>query len=146
MGKFYVTWTLLCPLSNQINFVWCCVGDFSEVLGCHEKEGVAIRPRAQIVAFQDALRDCALFDIDWNGTVFTWVNGYRDATWTRLRLARVVVTTAWQAIFSESTCFTLFATVSDRMPILLDLDRIPRLVLVSINMLVKIASDLKGLG
>lgn len=48
--------------------------------------------------------DCNLFELDWHGPKFTWSNGHRDQTWTRLRLDRALTNSEWRDLFSEVCC------------------------------------------
>lgn len=75
-SKRYLTWRLLSQLGRQIDCPWCCIGDFNEILGYHEKEGGAVRPSSQIKAFHDTLAVCSLFDMGWIGQKLSWNNGH----------------------------------------------------------------------
>jgi DNA-directed RNA polymerase len=47
------------------------------------------------------MEDCALHDLDFVGGAFTWRNQHHDApSYTKERLGRVVVNSAWRARFS----------------------------------------------
>lgn len=43
----HVTWNLLRLLATQSSDPWCCVGDFNEILGSHEKEGGSMQSSYQ---------------------------------------------------------------------------------------------------
>lgn len=104
-------------LGQHIDCPWCVTGDFNEILAFSEKEGGAIRPASQIRAFQDALDDCKLFELERVGPKFTWDNGHKDHSWTRLRLDRAVANVYWILMFQNACCHTLFSVFSDHSPI-----------------------------
>jgi hypothetical protein len=51
------------------------IGDFNDILFSREKEGGNRRPHSFMKAFQDALTDCELEDIDFLGDKYTWNRG-----------------------------------------------------------------------
>jgi hypothetical protein len=77
-----------------MNKAWMVLGDFNEILYHYEKEGR--RPRAQryLQAFSDALGDCNLSDMGFNGDMFTWQRGK-----IRERLDQGVSNAMWNELF-----------------------------------------------
>ena len=65
------TWVALRTLHGRMHKPWLALGDFNEILFHHEEGG---RPRAQcfLQAFSEALNDCSLSDVGYNGDIFTW--------------------------------------------------------------------------
>lgn len=50
------------------------MGDFNEILYQQEKWGGSQRPFAQMQGFRQALQNCDLSDMDYNGLKHTWSN------------------------------------------------------------------------
>jgi hypothetical protein len=89
----YKTWDKLRELKNIFTLPWVVMGDFSEILYSHEKEGGNPRPQSYMQAFRDALVDCELDDMGFSGDVFTWKRGR-----IRERLDRDVASGYWLAM------------------------------------------------
>lgn len=69
-----------------------------------------------MAAFQDALTDCNLIDLDYIGAHFTWSNG-RGTGLVRRRLDRAVASSSWKDIFAHHRVFHLSSSHSDHLPI-----------------------------
>lgn len=110
-------WSLLRPLKTTSDLPWLLVGDFNEILFQHEKDGSLARSTGAMSAFQDALSDCNLTDLGYNGTTFTWRNGRGDGL-LRLQLDRAVANMDWLGIFQRHRVFHLSSSHSDHVPIL----------------------------
>lgn len=123
-SKRQSTWQLLRLLGKQVARPWCCIWDFNEILGSHEKEGGANKPASQMRAFQNAILDCRLFDLGWSGAKYTWENGHKDGTWTRQRWDKAMINVDWKLLFPEANCHTLFSTASEHMPVMVDWDKL----------------------
>uniref|UniRef100_A0A803QCV6 CCHC-type domain-containing protein n=1 Tax=Cannabis sativa TaxID=3483 RepID=A0A803QCV6_CANSA len=54
---------------------WLCGGDFNEIRGHHEKLGGGGKPGYLMKNFNHAIDMCALQEIDYEGSKFTWCNG-----------------------------------------------------------------------
>jgi hypothetical protein len=65
-----------------------CVGDFNEIFEQPEKEGAALRGESQMDGFRNALDECQLGDLGYNGPRFMWSNRRNDAMFTKERLDR----------------------------------------------------------
>lgn len=44
------------------------MGDFNEILFSHEKQGGRLRVERKMTAFREALDDCDLFDLGYEGS------------------------------------------------------------------------------
>ena len=55
-----------------MNKLWMMIGDFNKILFQHEKEGGRPGEQCHMQAFSDALVDCNLFDMGYEGDMFTW--------------------------------------------------------------------------
>ena len=69
------TWDLLRALHDQMVLPWLCAGDFNEILSDNEKQGGASRPAKQIQDFQDVVRECGFYEMQFSGSKFTWTRG-----------------------------------------------------------------------
>lgn len=54
------SWSLLERLLAYSSLLWCCVGDFNEVLRTDEWEGGDIRNERQMEGFKNVLTNCQL--------------------------------------------------------------------------------------
>lgn len=70
------TWRTLKILGqqHQDGRPWLCLGDFNEILSADEKVGGAARPQQLMDNFREALVQCELCDIGFEGDKFTWRN------------------------------------------------------------------------
>ncbi|KAM1172357.1 hypothetical protein ACFX2G_022945 [Malus domestica] len=68
-----ISWDIMRQLATSCSLPWLIGGDFNELLGIHEKEGGPVCPMNQIMAFQNAVCDCHLHDLDFLGTPYTWI-------------------------------------------------------------------------
>lgn len=78
-GEKHKTWDDLRNLRVTPMKPWLCAGDFNEILVAHKKEGG--RPKCQIHMdrFRDALEECQLHDLGFEGDIFTWRNHNHNA-------------------------------------------------------------------
>lgn len=76
------------------------MGDFNEILLLGEKEGGIPRPQSCMDMFQEALEDCELHDLGFEGDVFTWRNSSHDSSrYLRERLDQAVADGEWMGRF-----------------------------------------------
>ena len=66
------TWDLMRGICSLSALPWLCIGDFNEVLRLEEHQGVANRSNAQIQGFRDAVDDCMLMDVGYQGRFWTF--------------------------------------------------------------------------
>ena len=64
--------------------------------------------------FNDAIFNCDLTEVDFDGSAFTWTNG---ALWQRLD--RALSNAAWSELFSTTTVSHLMPGCSDHAPLLI---------------------------
>ncbi|KAJ0097106.1 hypothetical protein Patl1_28744 [Pistacia atlantica] len=95
------SWNLLRELKAQTNMAWLCVGDFNEICHQYEKFGDADRPCRQMENFREALIDCDLSEIPFNGDFFTWNNGREGWYFTKEKLDKGYGNKAWFDLFSD---------------------------------------------
>lgn len=69
-----LTWQLIQTLATSSNLLWCCVGDFNEILYLYEKRGGNLRDHAKMLAFRTTLENHNLEGLGFIGCRFTWTN------------------------------------------------------------------------
>ena len=116
----YHSWNLLCHLCQSQVSHWLVLGDFNEIMQLEEKWGGQDRSVAQMTAFREALSDCLLQDLGYQGADFTWTNGRKDAGLVRVRLDRIVSNEAWFQLFPTAINSHIPVASSDHMALLLD--------------------------
>ncbi|XP_073357794.1 uncharacterized protein [Aegilops tauschii subsp. strangulata] len=113
------TYRHLRDLHAQSSLPWAVIGDFNEILYSSEKDGGAPRHQMRLQAFQDALSDCSLEDIGYEGDRFTWFRGG-----LRERLDRAVSNAAWLQLHPYAGLCSLEMGKSDHRPILLNTEHL----------------------
>ncbi|CAB4278314.1 unnamed protein product [Prunus armeniaca] len=68
------SWDLLRRIAGSVQGPWIVGGDFNEILEAHEYFGRHFRPMSQMRAFREALEECGLTTIRFQGYKFTWSN------------------------------------------------------------------------
>ncbi|KAA3474021.1 reverse transcriptase [Gossypium australe] len=82
------SWRLLQVLGQEQQCPWLVSRDFNEILYSSEKRGGQMREERRMIAFREALEDCKLMDLGFQGTWFTWERGNLPETNIRERLDR----------------------------------------------------------
>jgi endonuclease/exonuclease/phosphatase family metal-dependent hydrolase len=83
------TWDLLRSLIPVDEDMWLCCGDFNDILSNEEKAGGNSRSFTQLSLSRNAVEDCNLLDLGFNGYPFTWSNGRQGSGRIQCRLDRV---------------------------------------------------------
>ena len=78
-------WNMIRMLSSRSDLLWCCFGDFNELLKVEDKRGGAPQSQSQMQQFRDALDHCGFEDLGFLGPAFTW-RGRRQGEWVWERL------------------------------------------------------------
>ena len=65
-------WNMLRMLSSKPKLLWCCIGDFNELLYVQEKRGGQPRAHSLMQAFRDVLNHCGFVDLGYLSLDFTW--------------------------------------------------------------------------
>lgn len=89
------TWELLQRLHNHDESTWVVGGDFNATLMHEEKEGGIPVRDCQLQMFQNAMDECGLQDLDFEGDMFTWSNRQDVETQINERLDRFVANEAF---------------------------------------------------
>lgn len=71
----HLSWKLLRQLGRKYNGPWLVLGDLNEILYSFEKKGGRLRSERKMSEFRQALEDCGLSDLGFNGSWFTWEKG-----------------------------------------------------------------------
>jgi hypothetical protein len=95
-------------LYAQEDLAWLCAEDFNEILFQHEKEGGGLKPQSQMDRFGEAMMDCDLEDLGFEGDVFMWWNNHhRMGGYVRERLDWALANLEWR------TKFPMFHVLND---------------------------------
>ncbi|XP_060972590.1 uncharacterized protein LOC133038446 [Cannabis sativa] len=111
------SWTLLKRLARSYNGPWLCGGDFNEIRGIHEKLGGGGKPGYLMKNFNNAIDKCALREVEYEGSHFTWCNG-RKQNLIHERLDRVMVNKKWWNTYAIANVKHLSRWCSDHCPLL----------------------------
>ncbi|GMI92190.1 hypothetical protein HRI_002888300 [Hibiscus trionum] len=114
------SWNLLRQLNDCLNIPWLVIGDFNELIFSFEKMGGRVRSQRQMSDFQEALNDCALSDVGYQGRWFTWEKGKFEETNIRERLDRGVANNAWWSCHPHFILSHLAHSFSDHCPLLVN--------------------------
>jgi hypothetical protein len=112
----YKTWGKIRELNGNSNLPWVLIGDFTEILFSHEKEGGNARPQGYMEAFRNVLSDCGLEDFGFLGDAFTSKRGR-----IRQLLHRAIASGQWITLHPGAMLQHLSFIRSDHRPILLAL-------------------------
>ncbi|CAL8992515.1 unnamed protein product [Prunus brigantina] len=113
------SWDLLRHIAGSVQGPWIVGGDFNEILEAHEYFGRRFRPMSQMRAFQEALEECGLATIRFQGYKFTWSNRWQGDGNVKLRLDIMVANGDFVRLFPEVATHHLNSLVSDHLPLLL---------------------------
>ena len=67
------------------------------------------------------MNDCALVDVGYTGPSWAFEKKVAGGTYTRVRLDRFLVCSAWASLFPQAIVRHLTAVTSDHLPIMMDL-------------------------
>ena len=70
-GQKQHTWSLLKRLAGLFSYLWCCFGEFNEILCLHEKSGGNDRTLNMVADFRETVQACNLVDMGYKGYQFT---------------------------------------------------------------------------
>ncbi|XP_012854346.1 PREDICTED: uncharacterized protein LOC105973839 [Erythranthe guttata] len=112
-----LSWNLLRNLGQRRDLPWLIGGDFNEILSNAEKTGGPQRLPSRIEMFREALDECGLIDMGYEGIPFTWSNNRTDPCTVRCRLDRVCASNEWLTRFPNARVQHLSYAGSDHIPI-----------------------------
>lgn len=102
--------------------MWLCCGDFNDILSNEEKSGGNIRSFTQLSLSRNAVEDCNLLDLGFNGYPFTWSNDRQGSGRIQCRLDRVFSFDEFIKWFSPIQINHLARFGSDHVAISIELD------------------------
>lgn len=111
-----ILWDDIQDIHSSIDSPWALLGDFNVVLHDYERAAL-IRAHPIEAGFQATLDRCNLFDLGYNGDLFTWARGN-----TRKHLDRAICNLDWHLRFEHSEITHLPKLKSDHSPLLLNLE------------------------
>ncbi|XP_074306668.1 uncharacterized protein LOC141641926 [Silene latifolia] len=118
----WLSWQQLRLLGEEGPDPWICIGDFNEILYANEMLG-GERQQRQMNNFRDAVDECGLRDIPFEGYEYTFDNGQVGDDNRQCRLDRALVTDLWLDLFPYSKLIHLDREWSDHSPICVHLAR-----------------------
>ncbi|KAK6126320.1 hypothetical protein DH2020_039965 [Rehmannia glutinosa] len=114
-------WNLFKHLKTHSFTPWLCLGDFNEVLLQSEFHGRGLRVEWQIQNFREALQHCALSDMGYSGSQFTWHRLLTHPYTQKARLDRCVGNDALRSLFPRHMIEHLNSISSDHHAIFVTL-------------------------
>ncbi|KAL0319628.1 UNVERIFIED_CONTAM: hypothetical protein Sradi_5224300 [Sesamum radiatum] len=96
--------------------------DFNKMLEQHEKQGNIPRAQWQMRDFRECLIDCDLYDLGFQGDMFTWCNKREAPYIVRARLNRALGNHEWSVLFPQVVVFHDHVDSSDHSAIWIGLD------------------------
>ena len=114
------SWDLLRKLGNETLLPWMICGDFNEIVDNGEKLGMRSRPQNQMRSFREALSDCRLEDLGYQGPKFTWCNMQSNEGVVFARLDRGVCTREWLQLFPSAKVRICPFVLSDHHAVIVD--------------------------
>ncbi|KAF8391778.1 hypothetical protein HHK36_022012 [Tetracentron sinense] len=122
-AKKWETWELMRYLSRSYSMPWVCFGDFNEITCAEEKSGRVEKAAWKMRKFKEAILDCHLIDLGFEGNTFTWCKKRSREGNVRERLDRAMATSDWCFLFPFTTVKHLSCHTSDHSPLLLAFDK-----------------------
>ncbi|KAK9724485.1 hypothetical protein RND81_05G076200 [Saponaria officinalis] len=117
------SWQLLRDIKAFSTLPWLVIGDFNQILFKDEKKGGAPRSQREMDDFREAMDDCGLADLGYEGEAFTWWNKREEPWDIHERLDRAVSSADWMDLFPLCSICHLQRDKSDHLPIKLSIRR-----------------------
>lgn len=96
------------------------IGDFNEVLCCEDKRGGNQCNQKRMASFHDALNNCGLVDLEYQGPKFTWRNNRAGNELVMERIDMAFANAKWWELYNEALVFVEAAIGSDHNPLILN--------------------------
>ncbi|XP_074360805.1 uncharacterized protein LOC141701064 [Apium graveolens] len=116
-------WDMLKHLAGMSELPWCIIGDFNDLMTGDEKKGPVRHPRALLNGFSEAISECGLVDLGYNGDKFTWERFRGTDRWVQERLDRGMANNDWCEFFPNAEVIVHEMSTSDHVPIMLQLNK-----------------------
>ncbi|GAA0174134.1 hypothetical protein LIER_41668 [Lithospermum erythrorhizon] len=112
------SWELMRHIDSLSQLPIVFIGDFNEVLKASEHVSQrTFRPTWQMNNFNQAVKDCGMFDIGFKGYPYTWSNNFIAPFSTRARLDRALAGKDWSSLFPEAELQHGSTYHSDHLPL-----------------------------
>lgn len=91
---------------QHLSMPWILIGDYNTTLSCNEHSRVQnyLGDQSGMLHFQELVSDCALTDLTYIGSLFTWWNK-RVADPIGKNLDRALVNGDWLRVYPQVLCF-----------------------------------------
>lgn len=118
-------WTYLSQLGGLVGIPWAVMGDTNQPLDLHDKLGGHPINLLKANKLWEAINNCRLLDMGFQGPRFTWTNCHTGTTKIRERIDRAWCNLEWQRYFSTTIIRHLARLQSDHHPLLLHIPTTP---------------------
>ncbi|XP_042019057.1 uncharacterized protein LOC121766893 [Salvia splendens] len=109
----YPLWYKLRDLADNLESrPWIIGGDFNNILNPRDRSGSESNRQAEMLDFAEAIEDCRLVDVGFDGAPFTWAKNNLFE-----RLDRVFINEQWMSVFEATRITNLPRVTSDHGPI-----------------------------
>lgn len=115
------SWNLLRTLHQQLDLMWLVFEDFNEVCFSWEVKSNRISGEWQMRNFREAIDDCRLIDLGFQGNPFTFSNKRKGSLETRARLDRVLASHQWNTLYPMTQVSHIACSFSDHFALLIHL-------------------------
>ncbi|XP_019153894.1 PREDICTED: uncharacterized protein LOC109150438 [Ipomoea nil] len=95
------------------------MGDFNDLLDQSEKNGRAPHPPWCINGLREAIADCDLQDLPFDGPQYTWVKSQGTSGMIEEKLDRILANEEWLSLFQGARAQSLVVPYSDHLPLVL---------------------------
>ncbi|XP_042045568.1 uncharacterized protein LOC121791808 [Salvia splendens] len=110
----YPLWDKLRDLADNLGSrPWIIGGEFNTILNPRDRSGSESNSQAEMLDFAEAIEDCRLVDVCFDGAPFTWVKNNLFE-----KLDRVFINEQWTSVFEATRITNLPRVASDHGPIL----------------------------
>uniref|UniRef100_A0A2N9FS77 Uncharacterized protein n=1 Tax=Fagus sylvatica TaxID=28930 RepID=A0A2N9FS77_FAGSY len=114
------SWNLMRRLGAECSLPWLVCGDFNEIMDNGEKLGFRSRAQRLMANFREALTNCELSDLGFQGPKFTWSNLQSNENVIFAKLDRGVSTRKWLRLFPATRVRIIPFVPSDHHAVMVD--------------------------
>ncbi|XP_031117628.1 uncharacterized protein LOC116021122 [Ipomoea triloba] len=120
------SWQLLRSLATHSNLPWVIMGDFNDLLNQADKRGRLPHPEWLITGFREAVNDCGLRELPFDGHQFTWEWSRGTANMVEEKLDRIFTIESWLSLYDGAQASSLICPYSDHLPLMLSPESLNR--------------------
>lgn len=113
------SWDLMRLLATQSSLPWLIIGDFNDIRYPEEKSGNTPHPQWLFRGFNEAIDNCGLKEVNFDGYQFTWERSRGSSQWIEEKLDRILASDTWFEMFNEAKACSFEAPASDHRPLAL---------------------------